>query len=87
MTTYFIRTALPLDESHRAVFAQHHSEATNGNQLSVMTNGAGTECLVKVNCSHTIESIMPVGFVSLEIITDIDVARALLHSAGWLAQS
>ena len=82
MPTYFIRTPLPLDDMDRAIFAGHHYEKT-GNELAVLRNAAATECLVKVNCDHAIEDVLPVGFTPTEVITDIDVARALLNSAEW----
>ncbi len=84
MPTYFIRTPLPLDATVRAVFAQHHAEKT-GNQLAVMTNVAGTECLVKVTCDHPVGEVLPDGFVPTQVIDDIDEARVLLESAPWSA--
>ena len=82
MPTYFIRANLPIDSGHRIQLAYHHLEKT-GNQLSVINNGAGTECLIKVNCDHAIEDVLPAGFVATDVITDIETARALLNSAGW----
>ena len=84
MPTYFIKTTLPLSDADRAVFAYHHSETT-GNQLSVMHNVAGTQCLVKVNCNHAIDEVLPPDFVPLEVFTDIDAVRTLLGTADWQA--
>ena len=87
MPTYYIRTPLPLDDMDRAIFAGHHFEKT-GNQLAVVPNAAGTECLVKVNCDcDDPNMILPVDFVPTEIITDIEVARALLNSENWTTPS
>jgi len=46
--------------------------------------GAGTECLIKVNCAHTPEDIMPDGFTYIEIINNIEAARTLLNSSEWI---
>lgn len=85
MTTYYIRALLPLLDSDKAVFAAHHAETTSGNQLAVMVNGAQTECLIKCNCDHAIDEILPEGFVPLEVLTSAEDARALLNSIEWAA--
>ncbi len=85
MATYFIRTPLPLAEENRAAFAQCHHEST-GNALSVLPNAAGTECLVKVNCDHSIEEVLPAGFVPTAVLTDLDEVRALLGSEQWAGE-
>jgi hypothetical protein len=82
--TFFIRTPLPLSEAHAEVLAAHHREHT-GNELSIISNGALSECLVKCNCAHPPEEVIPMDMVVTEIIADIDVARDLITSESWRA--
>lgn len=83
-TTYFIRTTLPLSDAHRAIFADRHREGT-GNQLSVLNNGAGTECLVKVTCDRVTGDIVPLDLTPIDVIEGVEAARVLLADPLWTA--
>jgi hypothetical protein len=83
-TTYFIRTPLPLDSAAQLHFADRHREGT-GNQLSILNNGAGTECLVKVTSDRVLAEVLPDGFTPTDVIEGVEAARVLLADPAWTA--
>jgi hypothetical protein len=78
MQTNFYRTDAPLSDEHRAYFTACHQEHFPGNQLAVMSNVAGDQCLVK--CCGDMD--MPAGFTLYEVLT-LEQARALLATPEW----
>ena len=84
MAIYYIHTTLPLNPLHEAALADGHARSTNGNALAVITNVVGTECLIKVVWPFELADIIPVDLVPLEVLTNIEVVRALLASDGWV---
>ena len=83
MQTTYIHTSAPLAIPHLALFAYYHRAATS-NELSIITNRAGDECLVKLTSNVPIEHALPDGFVPLALYDDLNVVRELLQTPAWI---
>lgn len=76
--TYFYHTTLPLSEGNRISFEGCHRETFLNNKLSIISNKANTECLIKC-CG---ELPLLTSFTLLGTYT-VEQAKELLKTTEW----
>lgn len=83
MITYFLIVELPISQREFLFLSMVHKHAT-GNDLAILWNRDVTRCMIKVTSALDLDDILPKGFVLIEVITDLEVARMLLQTPEWL---
>jgi hypothetical protein len=78
MNTLFYRTTTPVSVQHKASFAECHQMHFPRNQLAIIPNVAGTECLIK--CCGDMQ--LPVDFPLLGTLSK-EQTDTLLSTVEW----